>query len=137
MPSGSGISRLQQSDPRFGTITEVQSAGVSNYNGLTISARHHFSSLQVQANYTWSHALDEISNAGFLQYAIATNQSILTPQDPFNLRAFNYGNADYDTRHYFSLNYVWRHRKYLDGKAFSQTGPCRARFLRAVDFPSP
>ena len=80
---------------------------MSNYNGLTISARHQFSSLQVQANYTWSHALDEISNAGFLQYNFATNQSILTPQDPFNLRAFNYGNADYDSRHYFSLNYVW------------------------------
>ena len=94
-------------DPRFGTITEVGTVGVSNYNGLTISARHQFSSLQVQANYTWSHALDEISNAGFLQYNFATNQSILTPQDPFNLRAFNYGNADYDSRHYFSLNYVW------------------------------
>ena len=34
-------------DPRFGTITEVGTVGVSNYNGLTISARHQFSSLQV------------------------------------------------------------------------------------------
>jgi hypothetical protein len=30
------------------------------------------------------------------------------PQDPFNLRAYNYGNADYDTRHYFSADYVWQ-----------------------------
>jgi hypothetical protein len=61
----------------------------------------------VQANYTWSHALDEVSNAGFLPYTFNTNTSVLTPQDPFNLRSFNYGNADYDTRHYFSFNYVW------------------------------
>lgn len=94
-------------DQRFGTITEVSSAGVSNYNGLTVSFRRRFASLQMQANYTWSHALDEISNAGFLQYNFATNESTLNPQDPFNLRKYNYGNADYDTRHYFSLNYVW------------------------------
>jgi len=94
-------------DPRFGAITEVQSAGVSNYNGLTASFTRRFANLQLQANYTWSHALDEISNAGFLQYNFATNTSVLNPEDPFNLRKYNYGNADYDTRHYFSLNYVW------------------------------
>ncbi|HEY7097956.1 MAG TPA: carboxypeptidase regulatory-like domain-containing protein [Terriglobales bacterium] len=94
-------------DPRFGAITEVQSAAVSNYNGLTASFTKKFSNLQVQANYTWSHALDEISNAGFLQYNFATNTSVLNPSDPNNLRRLNYGNADYDTRHYLSLNYVW------------------------------
>jgi hypothetical protein len=94
-------------DPRFSTVTEATSAGVSNYNGLTLSLRRRFSQVQLQANYTWSHALDEISNAGFLPYNFKTNTSVLAPQDPFNLRKFNYGNADYDTRHYFSLNYVW------------------------------
>ena len=99
-------------DSRFGTVTEVASSGVSNYNGLTASFTRRFTSLQLQANYTWSHALDEISNAGFLQYNFATNESTLNPQDPFNLRKYNYGNADYDTRHYFSLNYVWNTPKY-------------------------
>jgi len=94
-------------DPRFGTVTEVSNAGISNYNGLTVSFQRKFSSLELQANYTWSHALDEISNGGFLPYSFATNESTSNPQDPFNLRQFNYGNADYDTRHYFSLNYVW------------------------------
>ncbi len=93
-------------DPRFGTINEVSTIANSNYNGLTASLRHQFHSLQVQANYTWSHALDEVSNAGFLPYTFNTNTSVLTPQDPSNLRG-NYGNADYDVRHYFSLNYVW------------------------------
>ena len=98
---------LAPPDPRFGTITEVSTPAVSNYNGLSLTAKRQFNSLQVQANYTWSHALDEVSNAGFLPYTLLTNISVLSPQDPFNLRRYNYGNADYDTRHYFSLNYVW------------------------------
>lgn len=120
-------------DQRFGTITEVASAGTSNYNGLTVSLKRRFSALQLQANYTWSHALDDVSNAGFLQYNFLTNISVLSPQDPLNLRNFNYGNADYDTRHYFSLNYVfdvpkWNHLKpitngwILSGTVFARSG---------------
>jgi hypothetical protein len=88
-------------------INEIRTDAVSNYNGLTLSLSRRFSSLQLQANYTWSHALDEISNGGFLPFNFNTNASVLNPQDPFNLRAYNYGNADYDVRHYFSLNYVY------------------------------
>jgi hypothetical protein len=98
---------LSPTDPRFGTITEVSTSAVSSYSGLSITAKRRFSSVQVQANYTFAHALDEVSNAGFLQYNFLSNTSVLSPQDPFNLRRSNYGNADYDVRHYFSLNYVW------------------------------
>ncbi len=94
-------------DPRFGTVTEISSSNVSNYNGVTVSLRRRFSSLQFQANYTYSHALDLISNAGLLPFNFNTNESVLNPQDPFNIRRYNYGNADYDVRHYASLNYVW------------------------------
>ena len=106
-PTTFGDLPLAPTDPRFGTITEVSTPAISNYNGLSLTAKRQFNSLQVQANYTWSHALDEVSNAGFLTYSLLTNISVLSPQDPFNLRRYNYGNADYDTRHYFSLNYVW------------------------------
>ncbi len=93
-------------DPRFGPVVEVQTNAISNYNGLTLSLSRRFAALQIQANYTWSHALDEISNAGFLPYNFSTNESILNPQDPYNLRR-NYGNADYDVRHHLNMNYVW------------------------------
>jgi hypothetical protein len=33
--------------------------------------------------------------------------SVLGPQDPFNFRSYNYGNADYDARHQFNLSYVY------------------------------
>ena len=94
-------------DPRFGTITQIYSGNVGNYNGVTVSLQRRFSSLQFQANYTYSHALDIVSNAGLLPYNFNTNESTLNPQDPFNYKRFNYGNADYDVRHYASLNYVW------------------------------
>lgn len=107
--TGSGFAGLPLTplDPRLGTVTEISSSGVSNYNGVTLSLSRRFSALQIQANYTYSHALDEISNAGFLPYNASTNISQLNPQDPYNIRRYNYGNADYDVRHYASMNYVW------------------------------
>jgi hypothetical protein len=94
-------------DPRFGTVTEISSSNLAHYQGVTVSFQRRFSSLQFQANYTYSHAQDEVSNAGLLPFNFLTNESILNPQDPFNIRRFNYGNADYDVRHYASLSYVW------------------------------
>ena len=94
-------------DPRFGTVTEISSSNLSNYNGVTVSLSRRFSALQFQANYTYSHATDLISNAGFLPFNFNTNESVLNPQDPFNIRRYNHGNADYDVRHYASMNYVW------------------------------
>ncbi|MBO0911522.1 MAG: carboxypeptidase regulatory-like domain-containing protein, partial [Acidobacteria bacterium] len=98
---------LTPTDPRFSSVSLAQNPGVSNYHGVTASVTRRFSAFQVQANYTYSHALDDISNGGFLPFNFNTNTAILGPQDPFNLRRFNYGNADYDVRHNFSANYVY------------------------------
>ena len=72
--------------------------------------------------------MDEISNGGFNGFG---PQSILAPVVPGNLRAFNYGNADYDTRHYVSANYVYELPKgptpflkgwQLSGTLFARSG---------------
>ncbi len=98
---------LAAPDARFGTVNQIQSIAVSNYNGLTTTVRHQFShGVAFQANYTWSHALDEISNGGILSFNLGTAPSLVFPINPFNIRA-NYGNADYDVRNYASVNYVW------------------------------
>ena len=95
-------------DPRFSAVNEIHSAGVSNYNGLVVSFQRRLArGLQIQANYAWSHALDEVSNGGFFIFNGGSAGSVLNPQDSNNVRKYNYGNADYDTRHYFSANYVW------------------------------
>jgi hypothetical protein len=63
--------------------------------------------VQFGINYIYSHALDEVSNAGFNAFDLNTDPSILFPQDPYHIRRYNYGNADYDVRHYVSINYLW------------------------------
>jgi hypothetical protein len=90
--------------PAFGTVTEVSSTASSNYNGFVASVLHKGKSLNVQFNYTYSHALDEISNGGILQFN--ANSSITSQINPYDLR-HNYGNADYDTRHYLNGNYLY------------------------------
>jgi carboxypeptidase family protein len=103
-PGGSAVGGW---DGRFGTGIQVQTAGVSNYNGVTLTVQHAFShGLQLQGNFSWSHALDEISNGGLLPFTYGTNASLLNPTNPFNLHSM-YGNADYDTRKYLSINYVY------------------------------
>jgi hypothetical protein len=98
-------------DARFGVVNQIQNVANSNYSGLVVSARHSFTGgFQFQASYTWSHALDEISNNSLSPFGEAFNGNfpdIIYPEDPFNIRRFNYGNADYDVRHNFSMNYVW------------------------------
>jgi len=96
-------------DPRFQNVQEMSSGYNSNYNGLNASFTRRFSSFQFQLNYTWSHALDYVSNAGqnITPFNLRTNTSITAPQNPFNPFQNMYGNADYDIRHYVSANYVY------------------------------
>jgi hypothetical protein len=87
----------------FSAVTEVYSGASSNYNGLIVTAVRRTKSLTVQFNYTYSHALDEISNGGFDNF---TPTNAINPTNPYNLKD-NYGNADYDTRHYINGSYVY------------------------------
>ena len=80
--------------------------------------------LELGFNYTFSHALDEVSNAGYYPFDLNTDPSILFPQNPNNIRQYNYGNADYDIRHYISANYVWDD---LFRNIFKKGGPEVAR----------
>ena len=110
-PTPFGGLPLAEPDPRFGVVSQQQNVANSNYSGLVIGAKHNGrGGLTVQASYTYSHALDEISNNSVSPFGV--NQfgryaDIISAQDPANLRAYNYGNADYDIRHNFSMNYVW------------------------------
>jgi len=89
-------------NPNFAAVTEVSSSASSNFNGVVASLTHRARSLTLTVNYQYSHALDQISNGGFDGF---TGNST-SPDDPFDLRK-NYGNADYDTRHYVSGAYVY------------------------------
>jgi outer membrane receptor protein involved in Fe transport len=89
--------------PNYGTVTEIQSGAVSNYNGLTATFKKQFAQgFSAGANYTWSHNLDEGSNGGLFTYG----DSILGQLNPTNLRLNNYGNSDYDIRNLFNAYWV-------------------------------
>lgn len=99
-----GFPELPAAPPNgsFGPVTQVYSGASSNYNGLIISATRRSKSLLMQVNYVYSHALDEISNGGFNGFS----GNAVAPENPYNLSQ-NYGNADYDTRHYINGSYVF------------------------------
>ena len=101
---------LTQPDARFGVVAQTQNVGNSNYNGVVLTAAHNFTGgFQFQASYTYSHALDEISNSSLNPFGVNANNNVdvVTPLNPANIRQLNYGNADYDVRHSFVMNYVW------------------------------
>jgi Carboxypeptidase regulatory-like domain len=106
LPSPSGLPAAYP-DSRIRNLQSLSNGSTSNYHGLTASfSQRALYGLQFNAAYTWSHALDSISNGGILPYS--GNDSQLAASNPFNLKALNYSNADYDVRHNFSANYVWQ-----------------------------
>jgi hypothetical protein len=99
-----GFSEVPTSAPNanFGQVNEISSSSSGNFNGVVFSANHRSRSLTLTVNYQYSHALDDISNGGFDGFS----SNSVYPDDPYDLRK-NYGNADYDTRHYVSGSYVY------------------------------
>lgn len=93
-----------QALPSYGEIQEIESGASSNYNGFVATVKHESKPLTIMFNYTYSHALDEISNGGFLPFG----GNGTSPINPFNLAQQNYGNADYDIRHNFNGSYIYR-----------------------------
>jgi hypothetical protein len=80
----------------FTQVTVKDQIARSNYNSLQASYRHQTShGLNLGANYTWSHAID---NAG--------GQGDRRQQDEYNLWRWR-GNSSLDRRHMLNLNYVY------------------------------
>ncbi|MGH9506743.1 MAG: carboxypeptidase regulatory-like domain-containing protein [Terriglobales bacterium] len=92
-------------DQRFSGVTQYETGSNSDYNGLQATLKKTFGNgLSFDANYTWSHCLDTISNgSGFATFGGANNsQQVIYG----NLGRY-YGDCDYDIRHNFSGSYVY------------------------------
>ena len=98
-------------NPAFGLVTQYQSIGIANYDGLQLSLKQRVADgLTFNLNYVWSHALDDLSNGGqneafSLGYGYTTDASLTTVNDPYNISK-QYGNSDYDVKNYFSASVV-------------------------------
>jgi hypothetical protein len=93
-------------DAQTGSAGYVGNYGSSNYNGLLVTLRKKVSSgLQFDFNYTYSHAIDNVSditnNAN--QYS-GTGQFLVC--DLRNLRVCR-SSSDFDARHTVSANFVY------------------------------
>ncbi len=90
-------------DPRFASVTQLNTGANSHYNGLQLTADKRLAhGIQVQANYTWSRCMDEVSNGGFLPFSAGATLSPL----PGELSR-QYGPCDYDVRQNFTAQYVY------------------------------
>ncbi len=83
--------------PNYGSILQMESVGTSNYNSLQATLKIRLlRGVSGQFSYTWSHALDEV-----------TEYRADIPFDTFNLQQ-EYGNSDFDTRHNFTAFLSWQ-----------------------------
>jgi Carboxypeptidase regulatory-like domain len=90
-------------DPRFDGVTQVKSIGTSSYHSLQLETIRRFKGgLTFDANYTWSHSLDDISDA--LGVLINDSAGILDASKPLS---FNRANSQFDVRQRFVLSYSY------------------------------
>ena len=103
-PNGFGGLPLTAPDPRFGAILELTNGGISRYDGLSLQFRRALGwGFQGQISYTWSHALDDVSNGGSgitFSYSSLGNPGSPSVRD-------SYSNADYDVRHSMVADFLW------------------------------
>ncbi|MBZ5705474.1 MAG: TonB-dependent receptor, partial [Acidobacteriia bacterium] len=113
--SGAGFSSARP-NPLVNNINLRTNGFASNYNALQVTLRKNYShGLQLDANYTYAKALDQISDA-FTPRGVAAN---LNPSDSLNTH-LDYGPADFNVKHrfVFSFNYdlpLFKGNRWLGG----------------------
>jgi carboxypeptidase family protein/TonB-dependent receptor-like protein len=87
---------LNATYPNVGNVLQLNTIGTSNYNSLQSVFRvRSWHGLTSQVAYTWSHALDEIS-----EYRGAILDDYTNPK-------LDYGNSDFDTRNLFTIDFTY------------------------------
>jgi hypothetical protein len=81
----------------YGNIFQVDDNGTRSYNAMLLSVqRRRSKGITVQANYTWSHCIDD-----------GTVASFNTSRGPADRRREDRGNCELDRRHNFNLSTVY------------------------------
>ncbi len=90
-------------DPRFDSVTQVQSIGTSSYNAMELEVIRRFrNGLTFNSNYTWAHSLDDVSDA--LNVLINDSANLLDAAKPLS---FQRSNSQFDIRSRFVLSYEY------------------------------
>ncbi len=92
-----GNTALTRLNPQYSNINNRGSNGGSNYEGVNVqfqSTNLYHSGLSMVANYTYAHALDNLSTT----FSESNNEFSLGYTNPFN-PSLDYGASDLDLRH--------------------------------------
>lgn len=96
--------------PLLGSFTSIESDANSIYHSLQLQLNKRFSNnVQFTTAYTWSHAIDEVSDVFELAGARAL------PQDNNDFRSER-GDANFDVRHRFVYSLIWGLPFYSDNE---------------------
>jgi outer membrane receptor protein involved in Fe transport len=100
---GTCVSRLRTT--QYANINYRNNDGFSRFHALNVGARmaNAFDSrLLLRANYTWSHAIDNVSST----FSEDPNNLTFGPLDPWNPQ-LSRGRADFDQRHRLAVSAIW------------------------------
>ena len=104
--------------PQYGTIAGAIDASKTNYNSLQLLVDHRLTSgLTFNANYVWSHFLDDQDSSGW-----GGRGSTQVYQNAYSA-ASNYGNSNFDIRHAIKGMLLYelpfgKGRRFLNNNAF-------------------
>jgi hypothetical protein len=99
-----GVGANSRIDPRFNTVTQVQSIGTSSYNSLQVEAIGRFGKwLSFDANYTYGHSIDDVSDV--LGVLVNDSATVANPTQPLSA---NRANSEFDLRQRFVSNWVYQ-----------------------------
>jgi len=91
--------------PQYGNLNYRSARGFSRYNAMNLRMQSNnlfHSGLLLKMNYTWAHAIDNLSST----FSESSNNNNLGYLDPFN-PGLDKGDADFDVRHRFVTSAVW------------------------------
>jgi hypothetical protein len=104
-PPGAGSVAQQQARrpyPQYGNITWLDTAGKSNYHGMSLRLEHRSERLSYMLSYTWAKSIDDAPGTVFNVSPSRSNS-----QDRNNLRGER-GLSGFDVRQRFVFSPVWR-----------------------------
>jgi hypothetical protein len=98
---GAGAIAARRPIPQLAQISDIRWDGWAAYHAFTLAAKRRFArGLMFDANWTWSHSLDDASDPG------TTLNEVNLPQDVRNL-AMEKASSSFDHRHRVALSFIY------------------------------
>ncbi|HXA67258.1 MAG TPA: carboxypeptidase regulatory-like domain-containing protein [Bryobacteraceae bacterium] len=99
---GPGAIAVRRPIPQLSQISDIRWNGWATYQALTLSAKRHFArGLMFDANWTWSHSIDDASDPG------ATLNETNLPQNVYDLGAEK-ASSSFDHRHRVAVSFIYQ-----------------------------